>query len=80
MAPESSTSELKKSKHANTSGQSATQLHIAYHGGDHYDSVRKINDTSHLPPHITLNVDNKNDKETWERSPTQNCIPDETEV
>jgi len=33
------------------------QLHIAYHGGDHYDSVRKLGDTSHIPTDIFLQID-----------------------
>lgn len=34
------------------------QLHIAYHGGDHYDSVRRIGDSNHTPANIWIEVDN----------------------
>lgn len=45
------------------------QLHIAYHGGDHYDSVRKLGDTSHTPTDITLQIDSGVKKS----SPNQLC-------
>jgi len=37
--------------------ESNRQLHIAYHGGDHYDSVRRLGDTSHIPANISLQID-----------------------
>ena len=36
---------------------SGRQLHIAYHGGDHYDSVRRIGDNSHSPANIFMEVE-----------------------
>ena len=32
------------------------QLHIAYHNGDHYSSVRKLNDNTEAPNNIKLAV------------------------
>ncbi|XP_076046392.1 mediator complex subunit 28 [Oratosquilla oratoria] len=32
------------------------ELHISYHNGDHYNSVRRIGDTSHSPANIKLAV------------------------
>lgn len=33
------------------------QLHIAYHGGDHYDSVRRLGDSGHLPANILMDIE-----------------------
>jgi len=34
----------------------AKQIHIAYHNGDHYSSVRKVNDNVESPASIRLQV------------------------
>jgi hypothetical protein len=34
------------------------QIHIAYHNGDHYSSVRKINDNTESPASIQVKVSN----------------------
>ena len=34
----------------------AKQIHIAYHNGDHYSSVRKLNDNLESPANIRLKV------------------------
>ena len=36
--------------------KNAKQLHISYHNGDHYSSVRKIGDISSQPANIKLEV------------------------
>lgn len=61
--------EKTKSKHGSAISRHARQLHIAYHGGDHYDSVRKLGDTSHLPANIVLNVDESTNSEACGGSP-----------
>lgn len=46
------------------------QLHIAYHGGDHYDSVRKLGDTSHIPANILIDIENSSsDSTSYESHP-----------
>uniref|UniRef100_T1IJB9 OTU domain-containing protein 3 n=1 Tax=Strigamia maritima TaxID=126957 RepID=T1IJB9_STRMM len=35
------------------------ELHIAYHNGDHYNSIRRTDDNSHEPANIHLNIDDK---------------------
>lgn len=52
----------KKGKNLNTK-QASQQLHIAYHGGDHYDSVRRLGDTSHVPANIVIDVDGEVNQE-----------------
>lgn len=37
-----------------TSTEQTSQLHIAYHNGDHYSSVRKLDDNTESPAHIRL--------------------------
>ena len=66
--PESSSSEKKKTKRGNTNNTNSKQLHIAYHGGDHYDSVRKTGDVSHLPANIVLNIDCTSNTEAYQMS------------
>lgn len=39
---------------AASSNDSTRQLHIAYHNGDHYSSVRKIDDNTESPAHIQI--------------------------
>jgi len=39
-----------------------TELHIAYHNGDHYNSVRKLGDDSETPAGIRLNISKNKDK------------------
>ena len=43
------------------------QLHIAYHGGDHYDSVRRLGDTSHIPANIQIDAESEANVGTTER-------------
>lgn len=45
----------KGKKHCNS--PASRQLHIAYHGGDHYDSVRRLEDTSHIPANIVIDIE-----------------------
>lgn len=42
----------------------ARQLHIAYHNGDHYSSIRKLADNSKKPTNIKLSVDLKESEKT----------------
>ena len=65
---ENVSNEKKRTKHESAIRRNARQLHIAYHGGDHYDSVRKLGDTSHLPAHIVLNVGDDTNSEDRGRS------------
>ncbi|KAK3088164.1 hypothetical protein FSP39_015555 [Pinctada imbricata] len=39
-----------------TTSQNTRQIHIAYHNGDHYSSVRKINDNTESPANIRVQV------------------------
>lgn len=39
-----------------TDKSSARELHIAYRYGEHYDSVRRINDNSEAPAHLLTDV------------------------
>lgn len=37
------------------------ELHIAYRYGEHYDSVRRINDNSEAPAHLQTDVSEASD-------------------
>ena len=39
-----------------TDKSSVRELHIAYRYGEHYDSVRRINDNSEAPAHLQTDV------------------------
>lgn len=52
------------------------QLHIAYHGGDHYDSVRRLGDTSHNPANIQIDVENEEDEGTSQSPSTTDYVQD----
>jgi hypothetical protein len=61
--PTSNTNSTKPKKvksYQSTHCHSGQQLHIAYHGGDHYDSVRRIGDTGHAPANIQMEADSTN--------------------
>lgn len=47
----------KKGKKFSQQSKNVRQLHIAYHGGDHYDSVRRLGDTGHYPANILIDVE-----------------------
>lgn len=53
------TTEKNKKRKNYNNVPSSHQLHIAYHGGDHYDSVRRLGDTSHIPANIQINVESE---------------------
>uniref|UniRef100_A0A0B7A1K5 OTU domain-containing protein n=1 Tax=Arion vulgaris TaxID=1028688 RepID=A0A0B7A1K5_9EUPU len=36
------------------SNENSRQLHLGYHNGDHYSSIRKVNDNTESPAHIRL--------------------------
>lgn len=61
----------KKKKGKNYNHSSIThQLHIAYHGGDHYDSVRRLGDTSHVPANIQIDIESGVNEETCQNPNT----------
>lgn len=39
-----------------TNIQSTKQIHISYHNGDHYSSVRKVDDNTESPANIKLKI------------------------
>lgn len=53
------------------------QLHIAYHGGDHYDSVRRLGDTSHVPANIIINIENNSTEDSYANAPYAAADEDE---
>jgi hypothetical protein len=52
------------------------QLHIAYHGGDHYDSVRRLGDTSHIPANIQIDAESEANVVTTESENTADQVSD----
>lgn len=63
------------------------ELHIAYRYGEHYDSVRRINDNSEEPAHLqtdfqTLHQDesNKREKNKMKNTDTEDELSDEVEA
>ncbi|CAL4124215.1 unnamed protein product, partial [Meganyctiphanes norvegica] len=49
---------------SDSSHKSQKELHISYHNGDHYNSVRKIGDGTTAPSNIKLAVPDKEDKKS----------------
>ncbi|KAM8796359.1 OTU domain-containing protein 3 [Eudromia elegans] len=63
-----------------TDKSNARELHIAYRYGEHYDSVRRINDDSETPAHLQMEMLCKNDlKEEEEIKPQKSEYEDEIE-
>ncbi|NXE13543.1 OTUD3 protein, partial [Lophotis ruficrista] len=57
------------------------ELHIAYRYGEHYDSVRRINDDSEAPAYLQMEMLCKNDSNKEEKvKPQQGDSEDEVEV
>ncbi|KAL5015402.1 hypothetical protein ScPMuIL_009672 [Solemya velum] len=48
------------------------QIHIAYHNGDHYSSVRKLNDNTESPANIRLKVTDKSETAFIDEKPHVN--------
>ena len=53
----SSSKKSTKTKSGKSHNVRQLQLHIAYHGGDHYDSIRRLGDTGHLPANIQISIE-----------------------
>ncbi|KAJ7423113.1 OTU domain-containing protein 3 [Willisornis vidua] len=57
------------------------ELHIAYRHGEHYDSVRRINDDSEAPAYLRMEMLCKNDTDKAEEAkPQKGSSEDEAEV
>ncbi|KAM8990166.1 OTU domain-containing protein 3 [Ara ararauna] len=64
-----------------TDKSNARELHIAYRDGEHYDSVRRINDDSEAPAYLQMESLCKNDSGTKkEEKPQKEDSEDEIEV
>ncbi|XP_062478870.1 OTU domain-containing protein 3 isoform X3 [Pezoporus occidentalis] len=64
-----------------TDKSNARELHIAYRDGEHYDSVRRINDDSEAPAYLQMELLSKNDSGTKkEEKPQKEDSEDEIEV
>ncbi|XP_065552739.1 OTU domain-containing protein 3 [Lathamus discolor] len=64
-----------------TDKSNARELHIAYRDGEHYDSVRRINDDSEAPAYLQMELLCKNDSGTKkEEKPQKEDSKDEIEV
>ncbi|NWW57107.1 OTUD3 protein, partial [Ifrita kowaldi] len=64
-----------------TDRSDARELHIAYQHGEHYDSVRRINDDSEAPAYLRMEMLCKNDSNKAEEvKPQKGDCEDETEV
>ncbi|NXB10158.1 OTUD3 protein, partial [Cnemophilus loriae] len=64
-----------------TDRSDARELHIAYRYGEHYDSVRRINDDSEAPAYLRMEMLCKNDSnKAGEVKPLKGDSEDETEV
>ncbi|NWX49410.1 OTUD3 protein, partial [Steatornis caripensis] len=64
-----------------TDKNNVRELHIAYHYGEHYDSVRRINDDSEAPAYLQMEMLCKNDSNKEEVvKPQKGDSEDETEV
>lgn len=61
-----------------TEQPNARQLHIAYHNGVHYSSVRKIGEDSQLPANIRLPPESKSS--FGKKSRNKKCTYDEDEI
>ncbi|NXM03483.1 OTUD3 protein, partial [Tyrannus savana] len=64
-----------------TDKSNARELHIAYRHGEHYDSVRRIDDDSEAPAYLQMEMLCKNNaNKTEELKPQKGDSEDETEV
>ncbi|XP_035200676.1 OTU domain-containing protein 3 [Oxyura jamaicensis] len=63
-----------------TEKNNARELHIAYRYGEHYDSVRRINDDSEAPAYLQMEMLSKNDANEEEMKPEKSGSEDEIEV
>ncbi|KAJ7416617.1 OTU domain-containing protein 3 [Pitangus sulphuratus] len=64
-----------------TDKSNARELHIAYRHGEHYDSVRRIDDDSEAPAYLQMEMLCKNNaNKTEEVKPQKGDSEDETEV
>ncbi|NXJ17755.1 OTUD3 protein, partial [Dicrurus megarhynchus] len=64
-----------------TDRSDARELHIAYRYGEHYDSVRRIDDDSEAPAHLRMEMLCKNNSNKAEEvKPQKGDSEDETEV
>ncbi|NXF09869.1 OTUD3 protein, partial [Smithornis capensis] len=64
-----------------TDKSNVRELHIAYSHGEHYDSVRRINDDSEAPAYLQMEMLCKNDANKAEEvKPQKGDSEDETEV
>ncbi|NWV87160.1 OTUD3 protein, partial [Machaerirhynchus nigripectus] len=64
-----------------TDRSGARELHIAYQHGEHYDSVRRINDDSEAPAYLQMEMLCKNNSSKAEEvKPQKGDSEDETEV
>ncbi|NXD67751.1 OTUD3 protein, partial [Eolophus roseicapillus] len=63
-----------------TDKSNARELHIAYRDGEHYDSVRRINDDSEAPAYLQMELLCKNDSGTKEEKPQKENSKDEIKV
>ncbi|XP_057264074.1 OTU domain-containing protein 3 [Pezoporus wallicus] len=64
-----------------TDKSNARELHIAYRDGEHYDSVRRINDDSEAPAYLQMELLSKNDSGTKkEEKPQKEDSEDEIEI
>ncbi|NWS76767.1 OTUD3 protein, partial [Crotophaga sulcirostris] len=64
-----------------TDKKDVRELHIAYRYGEHYDSVRRINDDSEAPAYLQMEMLCQNDSNKEEKvKPQQGESGDETEV
>ncbi|XP_025968273.2 OTU domain-containing protein 3 isoform X2 [Dromaius novaehollandiae] len=62
-----------------TDKSNARELHIAYRYGEHYDSVRRINDDSEAPAYLQMEMLSKNDLKEEEMKPRKGESEDEIE-
>ncbi|NWS49196.1 OTUD3 protein, partial [Probosciger aterrimus] len=63
-----------------TDKSNARELHIAYRDGEHYDSVRRINDDSEAPAYLQMELLCKSDSGTKEEKPQKENSEDEIKV
>ncbi|NXN50229.1 OTUD3 protein, partial [Rynchops niger] len=63
-----------------TDKNNVRELHIAYRYGEHYDSVRRINDDSETPAYLQMEMLCKNDSNAEKVKPQKGDSEDEIEV
>ncbi|NXV35394.1 OTUD3 protein, partial [Rissa tridactyla] len=63
-----------------TDKNNVRELHIAYRYGEHYDSVRRINDDSEAPAYLQMEMLCKNDSNAEKVKPQKGDSEDEIEV